>query len=460
MTVRNLLRRTMGSRDRRQAWRALLATIAAAGLAGGCAASAPDRAERMARGYVYYLDGAGGGGVTNWSGGVRQGLLEAGYDGAGEMFSWETGLGVVADQNAGNAYKRGKAEKLAEKIIAYRKAHPDAPITLIGLSAGTVIAVFTLESLPADLMIENVILLSGSLSAPYDLSKALRHVRGKVYVTTSHRDPVLGALLPITGTADRGAGTTATIGIEGPELPPGASAETRRLYSAKVVVIPWKEEFARYGNRGGHTDTVAAPFVARYVAPLVKTNSGAQFAARATTAAGLVRNPDYERWARFEPGSFVVFEGRQTVDGVRQPLRVKVTLVSKSAQQLVFQREPLGEPDETQQQLFAQTVYASAQIDPAESPLTHPAAVVRDLPGARVRVGPRELACKVRSVSAPAEFEAWGSHPEATIYINEEVPSGLVQLDIQTRLGQRQVAVSGKLVEFNVAGKPGVAAAR
>jgi hypothetical protein len=419
--------------------------------ASGCATTAPDRAERMTRGYVYYLDGAGGGGITNWSGGVRQGLRDAGYDGAGEMFSWETGLGVLADQEASNEYKRGKAAKLAQKMVEYHRQYPDAPMNLMGLSAGTVIAVFALEALPANVMVENVILLSGSLSAPYDLTEALGHVRGKVYVTTSHRDSVLGGLLPLAGTADRGSGTNATIGVEGPRLPRGSSSGMRSLYASKLVVVPWKQEFARYGNYGGHTDTVAGPFVERYVAPLVKTTSGKQFASAATAAPGTVKNPDYERWARFEPGSWVVMEGQQTIDGVTRPIRMKVTLVSKSASQLVFRREQLAAAGQQEAAPFPQTIYASAHIAPDEHPMTHPAAQVRDLPGAKLRVGSREFVCKVKSISTPAEFRDWGSHPQATVYACEEVPCGIVQVDLKTKFGQKSVAATGKLVGFQIA---------
>lgn len=433
---------------RQRATMLLFAALSAVILTTGCASTAPQ--DRVQRGYVYYLDGAGGGGITNWSGGVRQGLRDAGYDGWGEMFSWETGLGVVADQTVSNEYKRDKAGTLAKKMVEYRRQYPNSPMNLIGLSAGTVIAVFALEALPADVMVENVILLSGSLSAPYDLTKALSRVRGKVYVTTSHRDPVLGGLLPLAGTADRGSGTTATIGVEGPRLPRGASADTRRLYASKVVVIPWKQEFERYGNYGGHTDTVAGPFVQHYVAPLVKTNSGVQFAAAVEPAPkGSVTNPDYMRWARFEPGSWIMMEGQETVDGVTQPLRMKVTLVRKSPNQLVFQREPLAIAGRDEEITLPQTVYASKYIAPEAHPATHPAARVKELPGTQVRVGSRELACQAKSISAPAEFRDWGSQPEATVYTCEEVPSGMVQIDIKTHIGEQAIAIAGKLVDYH-----------
>ena len=83
----------------------------------GCTSTMPDRDVRMTRAYIYYLDGAGGAGVIrNWSRGVRKGFLDAGYDGAGEVFVWQTRLGIAADQLADVRYKRSKAAELAAAI--------------------------------------------------------------------------------------------------------------------------------------------------------------------------------------------------------------------------------------------------------------------------------------------------------------------------------------------------------
>jgi hypothetical protein len=427
----------------------VLSTLTLGHLLVGCAATLSDRAERMQRGYVYYLDGAGGGGIRNWSGGVRTGLLNAGYDGAGEMFRWETGLGMLADQTASNEYKREKAAKLVQKMVTYRELHPQAPITMIGLSAGTVITVFALELLPSDIMVENVFLLSGSLSASHDLTDALRHVRGKMYVSTSQRDFLLGGLLPFAGTADRGSGTLAAIGTVGPRLPPSASAETRQAYASKLVVVPWRSEFARYGNFGTHTGTVSAAFIERYVAPLVETTSGVQFAAATTAPEGLVPNPDYRRWAQFPVGAWTIIEGQQTVDGATRPFHVKTTLVKKTPEVLVLRREQRAAADDAVLRL-EQTAYESAYIAPTEHPLTHPARQVKELPNVKVRVGSEVLDCAVKTVSVPADFSDWGDRPQATIGTHEQVPGGIVQVDIRTRWGEQRVAIEGRLVDFYV----------
>jgi len=248
---------------------AILLSLLALAFVAGCERPAlPNHDERLPCGNLYYLDGAGGGTeFVNWCHGVRDGLLEAGYAGACEMFTWQTGLGAVADQDVDVQYKRQKAGELAERIRGYRKGEPDAPVSLIGLSAGTAVAVFTAEAMADDCPLDAVVLLGASISANYDLTKALRHVRGKLYVFTSPNDGVLGLLMVATGTADRQPGAAA--GVKGFVLPPGANEETRKLYAEKLVTIPWTREFERVGNFGHHLDNVNKDFIRNYVAPLV-----------------------------------------------------------------------------------------------------------------------------------------------------------------------------------------------
>jgi len=247
----------------------LLVTVFLAGCTG-LPTQMPDRPERLPRGYTYYLDGAGGGSaVRHWSQGIKDGLLAAGYRGAGELFSWETGLGVIADQDASVKYKRSKAAALAGLMLEYQKTYPSAPINVIGFSAGPAVAVFALEALPEEIMVDDVILLGASIGANYDLARALRRVRGHIYLFTSSRDAVIGVLVGATGTADRKQGEAAA-GVEGFALPPDASAETRRLYAEKVVTIPWTKEFERAKNYGGHFDNVKMEFIRDHVAPLMR----------------------------------------------------------------------------------------------------------------------------------------------------------------------------------------------
>lgn len=246
-----------------------ICALALAGLTAGCSEMNGGPKDYSSHGDVYYLDGAGGGGlISNWGRGVKSGLQMAGYNGKFVEFPWETGMGVVADQIASDNYKRQKAGELAAIISKARSTYPDAPITLMGLSAGTAVAVFTLEALPAGCQVDNVVLLGASIGADYNLTKALRRVMGRVYVFTSESDAILNFAVPALGTADRQAGTVPAAGLEGFYLPAGASPETRRLY-AKVTNIAWRASFEKDGDYGGHTDTTYPRFVRDYIAPLV-----------------------------------------------------------------------------------------------------------------------------------------------------------------------------------------------
>ncbi len=440
-----------------------LVIICLAILIAGCSSTLPDRNIRMKKGYVYYLDGAGGGGVLmNWSGGVKKGLIDAGYDGAGEMFKWQTGLGVGADQTASNKYKRAKARELARKITAFRRQNPNVPITVMGLSAGTAITVFTLEALPDDITVDNVILLSGSLSSTYNLTRALRHVRNKMYIFTSHRDAVLQVLMPFGGTADRGSGTTATIGVQGPTLPTGATNETRQLYKSKIVEIPWKREFERYGNFGGHTDTVKASFVRHYVAPLVirvsyppklKETQLASAHRSAVKPVGKVENPDYRRWANYAPGSWIMIAATETLNGNSRPIQLKVTLVKKTPDSLLIEREEFNSTGQSQTSPYPQYMFASKYIDPTEHPATHPAKTVKPLPNKKCNIGNRVFDCQGKYISVKGKFYNWGTNPQATVYSSPDIPGGIAQLDIKTEINGKSLNFNGKVVDYYIAGK-------
>ena len=417
---------------------------------GGCATTLPDRAERMERGYVYYLDGAGGGSIlTNWSGGVRRGLREAGYDGAGEMFRWETGLGVVADQVASEAYKRQKAAELASKIEAYQREHPRAKIALVGLSAGTAVAIFALEALPENVQVDTVVLLSGSLSAHHDLTRALQRLRDRLYIFTSARDTVLQGLVPLVGTADRVRGDAATVGVDGAQLPAGASDATRRLYEERVVEIPWNEEFIAYGHRGGHTDSVKGPFVRYFVAPFIAPIDPAKAQPSTRRERGKVMNPDYARWADFEPGAWTRHTVQLEHDGQRIPFELRAELVFKSDVAVLVERDPELRTAAVDSEI-ARHLFVTAMIEPKNNPLTHPEAVIERQADQTLMVGGRAVACEVRMIRAPGRSLVWGEDIAATVHSSPAVPGAIVKLELETTIDGQRLRYRGMLADFGM----------
>lgn len=228
-------------------------------------------------GVVFYLDGAGGGGAKDWGKSFERGLRDAGYNADFQGFRWQTGLGVGVDQTASVEFKRRKGAELAAIIRDYVDHHPGTPVHIAALSAGTAVAAFALEELPEDRAVDNVVFLGASLSSHYDMTEALKRVRGRVTVFTSEKDKVLGKLVPISGTADRRFCGACAAGLKGLHLPADASAASRALY-AKVENVSWTPSFASAANYGGHTDAVNPRFVREYIAPVL-LSAGPRFVA-------------------------------------------------------------------------------------------------------------------------------------------------------------------------------------
>lgn len=227
----------------------------------------------MKYGYIYYLDGAGGGTAKkNWAGGVKEGFIQAGYTGAGEMYSWETGKGMMADQKASVKYKRQQAHVLAERVKQHEKDYPGSPVGMLGFSAGTAEVVYALEDFPEDVMVDTVVMLGASITHDYDLTEALKRIKGKMYVYTSTRDRMVGFFMKFSGSADRKYHDEGA-DIHGFVLPDGANEETRKLYADKIVTIKWNKKFKKDGNYGHHFDNVKMEFIRDHVAPLFMGNT-------------------------------------------------------------------------------------------------------------------------------------------------------------------------------------------
>ncbi|HSI62328.1 MAG TPA: hypothetical protein VLE43_04395, partial [Candidatus Saccharimonadia bacterium] len=145
-------------------------------------------------------------------------------------------------------------------------AYPDAPVGILGFSAGTAEAVFALEALPEDVKVEHVVLLGASISRDYDMTEALKRVK-KLYIITSTHDQMLGTMMKFSGTADRKFHDPGA-GIKGFVLPKGASAATRQLYAGKIVTIPYSKDFRKDQDEGHHFDNVKEDFIRDHVAPL------------------------------------------------------------------------------------------------------------------------------------------------------------------------------------------------
>ncbi len=422
-------------------------SLAAIPVAGGCRTTWAGHEARLKEGCIFYCDGAGGGSVLrNWSGGIRKGMKQAGYPGTGKMFRWQTGLGAAADQATRVEYKRRKADELARKIQQYARAHPGAPITLMGLSAGTAICVYALEALPASCHVRDVFLFAGSLSSTYDLTAALQRVDRHMFVFSSDNDAVLRFLVPLSGTADREPAFAGTIGMDGVRWPASAGAEIRQQY-AKIIDVPWEEEFTQYGYHGGHTDVVNARFVQAVVAPLVMGRA-LRPGAEARFAPAQVPNPDYERWASFAPGTWTLLEGFHIQEAWREPIRIRETLVSVEPDKLMLERTfVLVNQEETTPPVHRLFV-VMARIDSDEHPFTAPDSILTEEPDEQMlSIDDQAYACRVQTIRAKGTYEEWGTAPTVTVYTNPNVPGGIVRVDLMTRTEGQEARYLGQVTQ-------------
>ncbi len=207
---------------------------------------------------VIYLDGAG---WYSGDGPVRNGLQRAGFAGPVERFGWQSLLGPLHDHlTAGEHHP--KVMELSRRISKLRKANPEGRLILMGLSAGTSIIVSALEELPTDVKVDYVVLLSPSVSSMHNLSKALRHVKYRLYATHSSHD----SLLTVSGSAGLERGHPA--GQMGFIVPSNLTDYERDLYR-KVVNLPWRPGYAAYGWNGGHISVTSSDFICVVVAPRI-----------------------------------------------------------------------------------------------------------------------------------------------------------------------------------------------
>ena len=151
---------------------------------------------------------------------------------------------------------KARAGLLTNRIEDYHRKYPENAINVIALSAGTGVSVWAIEGLKNS-KIDNLVLLGSSLSHNYDVSKAMDHIAGKIYVYHSTHDVVLESVR-IIGTIDgkRGVDSVGQVGLKKP-----------RGQEERIVNTGWSRKYMRYGWAGGHTDCINNRFIRHVVAP-------------------------------------------------------------------------------------------------------------------------------------------------------------------------------------------------
>lgn len=226
-----------------------------------CGCRGPDRSSPDAyeRGLIYIFPGIEGG---PWQ--MKQpaaAFRAAGAIAAMEVHDWSK-LNWF-DNLLNLSANRAAARRIAGRIADYVARHPAQPVHLVGYSGGGGLALMVVEALPAEVMIDNLVLVQAATSPRYGLDAALRHLRGKlVNIHCEYDWFTLGVGTSIMGTMDREH--TPSAGKDGFDLTAAVRDETLR---GRVVQQGWTAESFRAGHWGGHLDMIGYEFNRELVAP-------------------------------------------------------------------------------------------------------------------------------------------------------------------------------------------------
>lgn len=159
---------------------------------------------------------------------------------------------------------RASARHLAEDIATYRRHHPDAAIYLFGYSGGGGFAVFVVESLPDDVMIDRLMLMAPAISDTYPIEETvLPHVREFVVVYASKMDKQLGWGTRLVGNMD--GETSGCAGYTGFECE-----------NAKLVQLHWRRGMLKQLHFGNHLSYLSPLWQSRYLMPAFARTASAE----------------------------------------------------------------------------------------------------------------------------------------------------------------------------------------
>lgn len=196
---------------------------------------------------------------------IALGLADAGVAGRMQIVDWTTGNPLRMLQHLrGRHLAADAAEKLAQRVVEYRREHPDAPVQIVGYSGGGYVALLLLELLPPGTRVTQAILLAPSVSPYLDVTPlASRTEQGLTHFCSPFDFLVLGALTAVVGTTDGWHSPSAgLVGFhpEGLELPGEqeiASPEIVDRFREYQYRFRWLGKF-HYGGHFGYANRVWA----------------------------------------------------------------------------------------------------------------------------------------------------------------------------------------------------------
>ena len=243
--------------------------LAVLGLCLATAAGCPSNKEymtetRLANGLVIILPGIEGESPLNH--GIRDGLDLAGVGHGLPIYAWGRpvpGIGPLLNQMdfIGN---RLAGAGVAQMVMDYQDSHPGKPVYLVGHSGGGGVAVFAAEALPEGRKLDGLVLLSASISSPYNLTKALSRCHNGI-VNFYNPDDIglLGIGTTVVGNVDGARGPAA--GLGGFDKPRPGDPSAKQLAYTRVFQVQVTPGMTG-GNDDPHAAVTRANFVSAYVA--------------------------------------------------------------------------------------------------------------------------------------------------------------------------------------------------
>ena len=193
-------------------------------------------------------------------------LGDAGLSEHVEIIDWTTaGPGLEALGHIKRNHD--EAEKVAARITELVRRDPGARVILTAHSGGTGVAVWALEDLPADVKIDELLLLASALSTQYDLSAALAHVRRAFNVYSPRDTMILSVGTRAFGTIDRLYADSA--GYAGFTEPADADAKQYK----KLTQVKYDPAWESLGYYGTHMGVLFARPTRRLLVPLLETGT-------------------------------------------------------------------------------------------------------------------------------------------------------------------------------------------
>ncbi|HKQ46510.1 MAG TPA: hypothetical protein VJZ71_00390 [Phycisphaerae bacterium] len=189
--------------------------------------------------------------------GFYEGLRQGGVDEAIELVQWAAFLDHYYDPTGAQVRNDERARQEAARFAAYKQAHPDRPVTLLGYSGGAWFAILVAERMPEGTQVDRLILMSAAMHRSYDVSAALAGTREEIVLFWSPRDQF---------TQDRGVEENLADSTHGP---PAASFGFD-MQDERLMQIEYDPAWEQYGHYGEHADYLPlVGWIGQFVAPWV-----------------------------------------------------------------------------------------------------------------------------------------------------------------------------------------------